>query len=153
MPSHALSSRPETQARRLDRRVRRRQESIRRLRDWRTWAVSLAGAVDFGLSGALPDYFWPKAHGAAYILTHVVVRGILAAVIAAVLVAIYASIARYRRRQPRLPAIRAARPADAYEDARASLRMSRRVILVCRIRAHSAGAVPGPLDRRQPPFR
>ena len=111
MPSHVLSSRSEIQARRLERRVRRRvrrQRGFRRLGDWRTWGGFLAIAVDLWLSGALVDYFWPQAHGAAYILTHLIVRGILGAVIGTVLFAIYASIAGYRRHQPRLPAIRAA---------------------------------------------
>jgi hypothetical protein len=64
--------------------------------------------MGLSLSNGLLEYFWPRTHGAAYLLVYVVVSEILGAVIAAVFVASYASIARYRRRQPRLPAIRAA---------------------------------------------
>jgi hypothetical protein len=98
VPSHALSPGPET---RIRRRARQR-ERLRRLRDWRTWGVFIGLAADLQLSGAIADHLWPKAHGVGYIVTHVVVGGVLGAIGAVTVAAsvILASVVRGRRLQP-----------------------------------------------------
>ncbi len=99
VPSHALSSRPETRIRRRA----SRQQYRRRLRDRRTWGVFLTVILALWLSGGIAGYLWPKAHGAGYVITHVVVRGILGGAIGAVLlvvVSILASVVRGRRPPP-----------------------------------------------------
>ena len=93
VPSHALSPGPEA---RIRRRARQR-ERLRRLRDWRTWGVFIGLAADLQLSGGIADHLWPKAHGAGYVVTHVVVGGVLAGAIGAVVVAASVTLARVVR--------------------------------------------------------
>lgn len=82
MPSHALPPGPETRIRRRA----RRQEALRRLRDWRTWGLFLALLVVAQLSHGIVGHLWPKAHGVGYV-TRVAVGGVLGGVIGAVLFA------------------------------------------------------------------
>lgn len=93
MPSRALPPGPET-------RIRRR-EARRRARDWKTWGVLLALLAAVQLSGGIVGHFWPKAHGAEYVLTRLVAAGVLGGAIGAVLVAaavILAGAVRGRRK-------------------------------------------------------
>jgi hypothetical protein len=65
--------------------------------------VFIALAADLQLTGAIVDHLWPKAHGVGYVVTHVVVVGVLAGAIGAVVVAAsvtLASVVRGRRLQP-----------------------------------------------------
>lgn len=103
MPSHALPHGPEARIRRRSSRRSRLRENRRRLRDWRTWGVFFAFILVFQLSGWVTGRFWPKAHGAGYFITQIVVRGVLVGVIGAVLVVaviILAGVARHLRSQP-----------------------------------------------------
>jgi len=56
------------------------------------------------LSGGIVGHLWPKAHGIGYVVTHVVVRGILIGAVGAVLVVVVA-IARGCRAGPQASAI------------------------------------------------
>jgi len=59
--------------------------------------------VALQLSGGIVGRFWPKAHGVGYVVTRVVVGGVLGGAIAAVLVVaavILAGIVRDRGLQP-----------------------------------------------------
>jgi uncharacterized membrane protein YeaQ/YmgE (transglycosylase-associated protein family) len=103
VPSHALPHGPEARIRRRS----RRRESLGRLRDWRHWgrsfALGLFYLLLFQLSGWMTGRFWPKAHGAGYFITQIVVRGVLLGVIGAVLgvaVMSLAGIVRRLRSQP-----------------------------------------------------
>ena len=95
MPSHALPSGRETRIRRRGRR--------RRLRDWGTFGAFLMVLMAaLSLSGGIVGHLWPKAHGIGYVVTHVVVRGILIGAVGAVLVvvAMLAAVVRGRRLRP-----------------------------------------------------
>jgi hypothetical protein len=59
--------------------------------------------VALSLSGGIVGHLWPKAHGIGYVVTHVVVRGILIGAVGAVLVvvvAMLAAVVRGRRLRP-----------------------------------------------------
>jgi hypothetical protein len=65
--------------------------------------VFIGLAADLQLSGAIVDHLWPRAHGVGYVVTHLVVGGVLAGAIGAVVVAAsvtLASVVRGRRLQP-----------------------------------------------------
>jgi hypothetical protein len=111
VPSHAFPHGPEARIRRRSGRRSGRRESFRRLRDWRTWRRSFALALFFllvlflpiQLSGWMTGRLWPKAHGAGYFMTQIVVRGVLVGVMGAVLgvaVISLAGIVRHLRSQP-----------------------------------------------------
>lgn len=89
MPSHALPSGTEARIRRRA----RRHEAFRQLRDWRTWGLFGACVAGLSLSEGMVSHLWPKAHGAGYVVTHVVAGGVLSGVIAALLVAVVVILA------------------------------------------------------------
>jgi hypothetical protein len=89
MPSHALP--PGTEAR--IRRPGRRHKAFRQLRDWKTWGLIGACVVGLSLSEGMVSHLWPKAHGAGYMITHVVAGAVLGGVIAALLVAVVVILA------------------------------------------------------------
>jgi hypothetical protein len=64
--------------------------------------VFIGLAADLQLSGGIADHLWPKAHGAGYVVTHVVVGGVLGAIGAVVVAAgvTLASVVRGHRLQP-----------------------------------------------------
>jgi uncharacterized protein (DUF2062 family) len=66
--------------------------------------VFIGLAADLQLSGAIVDHLWPRAHGVGYVVTHLVVGGVLAGAIGAVVVVAasvtLASVVRGRRLQP-----------------------------------------------------
>ena len=84
MPSHALPSGAEA---RIRRRARRRK-ALRQLHDWRTWGLFGAYIVGLSLGEGIVGHLWPRAHGAGYVITHVVVGAVLGGAIAFLLVAV-----------------------------------------------------------------
>jgi hypothetical protein len=58
------------------------------LRDWRTWGLFGAYIAALSLSEGIVSHLWPMAHGAGYVMTHVVVAGVLGGAIAFLLVAV-----------------------------------------------------------------
>jgi hypothetical protein len=68
------------------------------------------------LSGGIADQIWPKANGVGYVVTHIVVRGVLGGAIGVVLIAVAAAIevgiVRNCGRQPQLRTGQAARPLE-----------------------------------------
>ncbi|MBO0834523.1 MAG: hypothetical protein J2P28_03260 [Actinobacteria bacterium] len=112
VPSHAF---PPGSVRRNRSRPRRArlQRNLRHLRDWMTWAYICAFLAALWLSGSMVDHFWPKAHGAGYVVTHILAGGVLVGAIGAVLlvlVVILAGVGGNRRRQDcAVPATRRAR--------------------------------------------
>ena len=63
----------------------------------------IALAADLQLSGAIADHLWPKAHGVGYVVTHLVVGGVLAGAIGAVVVAASVTLASVVRGHRLLP--------------------------------------------------
>ena len=97
MPSHALPSGTEA---RIRRRARRRK-ALRQLRDWRTWGLFGAYIAALSLSEGIVSHLWPRAHGAGYVMTHVVVAGVLGGAIAFLLVAVVILAGGVRDRSPK----------------------------------------------------
>jgi hypothetical protein len=89
MPSHALPLGTEARIRRPG----RRHKAFRQLRDWKTWGLIGACVVGLSLSEGMVSHLWPKAHGAGYMITHVVAGAVLGGVIAALLVAVVVILA------------------------------------------------------------
>jgi len=58
------------------------------LRDWKTWGLFGAYIAGLSLSEGIVSHLWPRAHGAGYVMTHVVVAGVLGGAIAFLLVAV-----------------------------------------------------------------
>jgi hypothetical protein len=63
------------------------------LRDWRTWGLFGACIVGLSLGEGMVSHLWPRARGAGYVITHVVVGAVLAGAIAALLVAVVVILA------------------------------------------------------------
>jgi hypothetical protein len=84
VPSHALPSGDEA---RIRWRARRRK-ALRQLRDCRTWGLFGAYIAGLSLSEGIVSHLWPRAHDAGYVMTHVVVAGVLGGAIAFLLVAV-----------------------------------------------------------------
>ena len=79
----------------------RRRKALRQLRDWRTWGLIGACVVGLSLSEGIVNHLWPRARGAGYVMTHVVVAGVLGGAIAFLLVAVVILAGGVRDRSPK----------------------------------------------------
>ena len=62
----------------------RRRENLRRLRHWKTWIPFAVCLPYVTLSHAIAGHFWPRAHGADYAVTRVILGPAVVGVIVVV---------------------------------------------------------------------